>query len=147
MRVITLIAVLFVFIACGSRKVDIQNRIKELESNLSIKLQELEIERKKLYEYMYSENFRADSIVETADKRTIYNPTSDKKKSGKEEITESKKNKETEINNNLSESNTESNKKTDREQFNVFKSIIQFWPVLLILFIIILFRKNIHRFK
>lgn len=96
---------------------------------------------------MYIENFRADSIVETANKRTIYNPISDKKKSGKEEITENKKNKETEINNNVSEINTESNKKTNREQFNVFKSLIQFWPVLLILFIIILLRKNIQRLK
>lgn len=110
--------IVLLFCSCGSRKVDLQKRITDIENNLSVKIKELEIERNKLRVYESSRIAKADSIVEKDGKRTIYNPRSEEELMEKEEILEIKKSKEDEINEYFNDKSSEVDKKVDRRQFD-----------------------------
>lgn len=105
-------------VGCGARKVDLHKRINDIETTLNVKIKELEVERKKLSEYIYSENFRADSIIEENGKRKIYNPIIDKKQEQK--VTEEEKTNEVEKDTIQTEKDksTIKDKVTERAQFN-----------------------------
>jgi len=120
MRLVVLLIALLGITAqsCGSRKVELHKRINDLETTLNIKIRELQLERKKLSEYIYTESFRADSIIEEGGKRKIYNPIIDKKEDQKiseeEKITDIQK----EINQTEIDKSSIKDKGTDREQFS-----------------------------
>lgn len=133
----------FIIIGCGSRKVDLHKRINDIETNLSIKIKEIESERKSLSEYIYTENFRADSIIEESGKRKIYNPYTEKKEQKKETLEEKSKQTETDIDQSEKDKSQEKGKHIDRKQFS-------WWPIIILLAIIsvgvYVFRKPLKRF-
>lgn len=130
------------FLSCGSRKVDLQKRINDIETNLKVKIKELEVERSKIKIYESSRIFKADSIVEKEGKRIIYNPSSEEKEKSKEESTEKEKSKEEDIQESTKDKSTIKDKTTDRKQFNWWGIIL---PLLLVVFLIYIFRKPLKK--
>lgn len=104
--------------SCGSRKVDLQKRITDIEHNLSVKIKELEIERNKLRVYESSRVVKADSVVEKNGKRTIYNARSEEMLTEKEESSENEKSKEGQSKVSASVNSVEIDKKIDKKQFD-----------------------------
>ncbi|MGS4345090.1 hypothetical protein ACKUSY_05660 [Myroides odoratus] len=131
----SIILLSILFMSCGSRKVDIQKRINDIETNLKVKIKELEVERSKMKIYESSRVFKADSIVEKDGKRTIYNPSSEEKEKSKEESTEKEKSKEEDIQENTKDKSTIKDKTTDRKQFNWWGIIIGLTIVLSLVYI------------
>lgn len=131
-----------IFLSCGSRKVDLQKRINDIETNLKVKIKELEVERSKIKIYESSRVFKADSIVEKEGKRTIYNPSSEEKEKSKEESTEKEKSKEEDIQENAKDKSTTKEKTVDRKQFNWWGILL---PILLVAFLIYIFRKPLKK--
>ncbi|QQU04228.1 hypothetical protein [Myroides odoratus] len=127
---------------CGSRKVELQKRINDIETNLSVKIKELEIERSKIKIYETSRVFKADSIVEQNGKRTIYNPSSEEKEKGKEESVEKENKKEEDIQESTKDKSTTKDKITDRKQFNWWGIIL---PLIIVVFLIYIFRKPLKK--
>ncbi|MGG5506713.1 MULTISPECIES: hypothetical protein [unclassified Myroides] len=138
----TYILFALLLVGCGSRKVDLQKRINDIETNLKVKIKELEVERSKMKIYESSRVFKADSIVEKDGKRTIYNPSSEEKEKSKEESTEKEKSKEENIQENTKDKSTIKDKTVDRKQFNWWGIII---PIAVIVFLIYIFRKPLKK--
>ncbi|WP_413512222.1 hypothetical protein [Myroides odoratus] len=132
----------FTILSCGSRKVDLHKRINDIETNLSVKIKELENERKSLSEYIYTENFRADSIIEESGKRKIYNPSTEKKEQKKESLEEKSKQTETDILQTEKDKSQEKDKKIDRKQFNLGPIIILLVIISVVAYIFRKFLKN-----
>lgn len=100
--------------SCGSRKVDVNRSVTNVDTNLELNTKEIEFERKKIQEYLYSENLRADSIVFENDKTTIYNPNTWKIVAEKQEASEIEKIQEIELKDVEEVSNESFEKKVER---------------------------------
>lgn len=131
---ITTILLALTIWSCGSRKVDLHKRINDIETNLNIKIKELEVNRKQASEYLYSESFRADSIVEENGKRKIYNPSIDKEEKKFESLEEESKEIETEIDKKEIDKSKEKGKHTERKQVSWWYVLFPIGILLLILF-------------
>lgn len=135
----SIILLSILFLSCGSRKVDLQKRINDIETNLKVKIKELEVERSKIKIYESSRIFKADSIVEKEGKRTIYNPSSEEKEKSKEESTEKEKSKEEDIQESTKDKSTIKDKTTDRKQFNWWGIIIPLGILIIVVLLVIYF--------
>jgi hypothetical protein len=147
-----LIILSLVFIGCGSLKKDKTKHTVNEEIHTSLneekKTQELEYERKQLYELIYNTNLRADSIIQTKDGTTkIYNPSIkiEGKETKQDDVKEKDKKEDIITDFKVEEKKEELNTSIhiDRKQYSWWPVVI---PVLILLIIIYFFRDKIKLF-
>lgn len=130
--------------SCGSRKVDINRSVTNVDTNLELNTKEIEFERKKIQEYLYSENLIADSIVFENDKTTIYNPNTWKIVAEKQETSEVDKSKEIELKE-VAKVNSESVEKKIERFYRMAAPFLNLLAISFILFVLFLFIRKIWR--
>ncbi|MDR2223554.1 MAG: hypothetical protein LBE34_12620 [Flavobacteriaceae bacterium] len=137
-----LIVLSLVFIGCGSLKKDKTKHTVNEEIRTSLneekKTQELEYERKQLYELIYNTNLRADSIVQAKDGTTkIYNPSikTEAKETKQEDIKEKDKKEDLKTDLDIKEKKekTETSTHVDRKQYSWL--VVVFLVVILMIYI------------
>lgn len=146
---LAIIMLLFVFVSCGSRKVRKSDTLAQLsEVGHMSKSDEVKITADQMVKEnlrLFSENFQADSAVISADVTKYYNL-----RTKKESFTQEKKeNRHYDFANLKFETldlereffKASKGKTVEREQLNYFKMIFQFWPLLLIIAVIVIIVK------
>lgn len=142
------IVLTFLMFSCGSRKVQKEDTVSMIkEKEVLSKIEEVKIyANNDIIENMsyLSHNFQADSIVVTKDGTKYYNPRSVKEKLSQEK----KMNKQYVFSNAKTVTldlereffKSYKTKAVEKEQVNYFKIIFQFWPLLLLIVLIIIIK-------
>ncbi len=146
---LAIILLLFVFVSCGSRIVRKSDTLAQLsEVGHMSKSDEVKITADQMVKEnlrLFTESFQADSVVISADITKYYNP-----RTKKESFTQEKKeNWHYDFANLKFETldlereffKASKGKMVEREQLNYFKMIFQFWPLLLIIAVILIIVK------